>query len=157
VSEQYSDDVLRELVLGTIDSQQLRAVQRRKDGGRFPRVRALEQDRVPWPDRILVPLQEHLYVVDAAPLPVVKCRCGHEFGEYRRNWKDEALVYERDAQDGEIFLGPRGAPAEWVVLREFYCPGCAAQLDVEVVPVGYPFVHNFVPDLDALPDFEAER
>lgn len=156
MSELYSDDVLKELVLGTVDSKQLREIQRRKDTGRFVRVRALEQERVPWPDRILVPLQEHLYVVDAEPVPIVKCRCGQEFGNYRENWKEQALVYERDAQDGEVFVGPRGAPPEWVVLREFYCPGCAAQLDVEVVPIGYPFVHNFVPDLDALRELEAE-
>jgi len=155
VTHIHSDDVLRELVAGTIGSAQLREVQRRKDGGRFARVRALEQERVPWPDRIIVPLQEHLYVVEADPVPVVKCRCGVELGDYRCNWKEQALVYERDAQDGEVFVGPRGAPSEWVVLREFYCPGCAAQLDVEVVPIGYPFVHNFVPDLGTLAELEA--
>ena len=155
MTEIHSDDVLRELIAGTIESGQLREVQRHKDSGRFARIRALEQERVSWPERILVPLQEHLYVVEADPVPLVKCRCGHEFGDYRRDWKEEALVYERDAQDGEVFVGPRGAPSDWVVLREFYCPGCAAQLDVEVVPLGYPFVHNFVPDLEALADLEA--
>lgn len=157
MSDIHSDDVLLELVDGTIDSLQLRDVQRRKDTGRFTRICGIEQARVPWDDRILVPLQEHLYVVERDPEPVVKCRCGQEFGDYRRNWKENALVYERDAQDGEVFVGPRGAPAEWVVLREFYCPGCAAQLDVEVVPAVYPFVHNFVPDLSALPRIEAAQ
>jgi len=44
--------------------------------------------------------------------------------------------------------GPRAAGPAWTVLREFYCPGCATQLDVEVVPRGYPFVFNFVPDIE---------
>jgi acetone carboxylase gamma subunit len=43
----------------------------------------------------------------------------------------------------------RAADPAWTVLREFSCPGCAAQLDVEVVPRGYPFVFNFVPDIDS--------
>lgn len=154
MADLYPDSVIRDLVDGTIDPQQLRELQRRKDASRFLRVRQIEQDRVPWDDPILVVLQEHLYVVDRQPVPIVKCECGHEYGDYRENWKDQALVYERDPQDGEIFPAPRGASKDWVVLREFTCPGCGAQLDVEVMPAVYPFVHNFVPDLDALAEIE---
>ena len=35
-----------------------------------------------------------------------------------------------------------------VELREFYCPGCYAQLGVEVVPVAYPVIFEMLPDLD---------
>lgn len=47
-----------------------------------------------------------------------------------------------------MYRGPRIADPDWSVLREFYCPGCATQLDVEVVPQGYPFIFNVEPDLD---------
>ncbi len=33
-------------------------------------------------------------------------------------------------------------------LREFYCPGCHALLEVEAVPQGYPIVFDFLPDLE---------
>jgi acetone carboxylase gamma subunit len=37
---------------------------------------------------------------------------------------------------------------ELVEMREFYCPGCYAQLGVEVVPVGHPPLFEILPDLD---------
>jgi acetone carboxylase gamma subunit len=104
---------------------------------------------VPWSDRILVPLQENLYVVERDDgARVVKCFCGYEFGDYRLNWKEKALVFERHPQDGIVFQPNKGADPVWQVLREFYCPSCAMQLDVEPVPIGYPFVFNFLPDLE---------
>lgn len=157
MTQLYSDDLLRDLIEGRLSLKELREVQRRKDTGRFARIRAIEQQRVPWKEQILLPLQENLYVVERQPSPVVKCFCGQEFGDYRRNWKESALVYERDPQDGEVFRGPQGADPEWVILREFYCPGCAAQLDVEVVPSVYPFIFNFEPDLEHLSEIEERR
>jgi len=147
--DRYPDTTIRDLVEGRLPLDEVQRLQRDKDLDRMERVLAIEQARVPWSDRILVCLQEHLYVVaKGSGARVVKCSCGQEFGDYRVNWKESALVYERPPQDGEIFLGTRGADPEWQVLREFYCPGCAVQLDVEPVPVGYPFIFNFLPDLD---------
>jgi len=40
------------------------------------------------------------------------------------------------------------ADPEWCELREFYCPSCARQLDVEVSTPGYPVVHDFLPDIE---------
>jgi acetone carboxylase, gamma subunit len=146
---EYSDATIRDLIEGRLSPEEVQRLQREKDLDRMERVVAIEQARVPWKDRIVACLQEHLYVVAKVNRErVVKCLCGHEFGDYHNNWKEEALVYERPPQDGEIFLGTRGADPEWQVLREFYCPGCAVLLDVEPVPVGYPFVFNFLPDLD---------
>jgi acetone carboxylase gamma subunit len=34
-----------------------------------------------------------------------------------------------------------------VQLREYYCPGCGAQLEVEAVPRGCPPDFEFLPDL----------
>lgn len=144
----YPTEMIRDLVEGRLPLDEVQRLQRDKDPDRFEKVRAIEQERVAWDDPILVCLQEHLYVVDKAGERIVKCTCGQEFGDYRRNWKETALVHERHPQDGEIFVGPRGADPDWQLLREFYCPGCATLLDVEPVPIGYPFIFNFLPDLD---------
>ena len=133
---------LADLLDGHLSVEEIIEIVRKpKDKNRFETLLEIEQERVPWDDPILVVLQEHLYVVRKQDgSRIVKCGCGQEFGDYRRNWKFEALVYERDPADGEVFLGPRAADAEWMILREFYCPGCGAQLDVEAVPPGYPFI-----------------
>lgn len=145
----YPIEMIRDLIEGRLPLDEVQKLQREKDRLRFEKVQVIEQERVRWKDRILVCLQEHLYVVETAGGDrVVKCGCGQEFGDYRQNWKEEALVYERDPQDGQIYVGPRGADASWQLLREFYCPGCAVLLDVEPVPIGYPFIFNFLPDVE---------
>jgi len=35
-----------------------------------------------------------------------------------------------------------------MILREFYCPKCGTQLDVEPVIPGEPFIFNQLPDID---------
>lgn len=147
--------VLKALIEGTLDEQGSREIQTKpKDKDRFEKILEIEQERVPWREKILVPLQEHLYVVKKNEKRVVKCSCGYEFGDYHQNWKLNALVYERDPSDGEVYVGPKGADPEWIVLREFYCPGCGAQLEVEAVPPGYPFIFSALPDIDG---FFAQR
>ena len=146
---EYPKPLIRDLLDGRLDSDTLQSIQRgEKDPARMQIVIELEQERVAFDEQILVCLQEHLFVVDAGPdsEPVVKCDCGHEFGPYTVNWKNGALVRQRDdTRDGSVYVGGRGADPDWMILREFYCPGCAAQLDVEMVPPGYPFINNFVP------------
>jgi acetone carboxylase gamma subunit len=144
---QPGDQTLQDLIAAKISPEEAYRLQKTKDPNRRERIIALEQQRVPWPDRILVCLQEHLYVVETTDgRRIVKCDCGHEFDDYRRNWKETALVYERP-DDGLIYAPVRAADPDWQILREFYCPGCGSQLDVETVPPGYPFVFNFLPDL----------
>ncbi len=63
---------------------------------------------------------------------------------------------ERDPQDGEIFVGPQGADPDWMIMREFYCPDCAALLDVECVVPGHPIVFNQIPDIDGFYDQRPE-
>ena len=62
----------------------------------------------------------------------------------------EALVFVRDDPDtmGEIYPGFAGPDTDWSELREFYCPSCARQLEVEAVPPGYPVLHEFLPDIE---------
>jgi acetone carboxylase gamma subunit len=142
---------LKDMIEGKLVRQEVVEIQRRqKDPDRFEKILEIEQERVPWDDKIILPMQEKLYVVlKKDGRRVVKCFCGHEFCEPDRNWKEESLVYERHPADGEVFVGMAGADPKWMVLREFYCPGCGAQLEVEGVPHGYPFVFNFLPDIDA--------
>jgi acetone carboxylase gamma subunit len=109
---------------------------------------AREQARVAWPERILLKLQEHVYLVDKDGQRVTKCTCGHEFGPADENWKHGTLVYDRDPK--EIYPGATGPDKSWCVYREFICPGCATLLEVEAVPPGLPFLFAFEPDLDAL-------
>ena len=123
-----------------------------KDEDRFKKYIEVLQEMVPWDDKILVRVSEHLFVVaKAGGQRVVKCDCGHEYGDYRTNWKLNALVYARKTQEqiAEVFT-TQAPNAEYVEVREFYCPGCQAQLAVEVVPPGYPFVFEVLPDIDGL-------
>jgi acetone carboxylase gamma subunit len=146
---EYPDALMSDLLRGALSSEETGRLQRQdKDAGRRKQILRLERQRLGWPEPILACLQEHLYIVEREDgSRVVRCDCGQEFGDYRHNWKEAALVHERDGSG--LYRGPRIADPDWSVLREFYCPGCATQLDVEVVPRGYPFIFNFEPDLDA--------
>jgi acetone carboxylase gamma subunit len=142
-------DILRDLIEGRLDPEKIKDIQsKRKDEDRFEKILELEQKRVPWKEKVIVPLAEHLYVVLKKGQKIVKCSCGYEFGDCRQNWKLNALVYERNPQDGEIYDGPRGGNPNWMILREFYCPGCGTQLEVENLPPGYPILFDAQLDID---------
>ena len=81
---------------------------------------------------------------------VVRCDCGHDFCPPSRNWKLEAVVHVRDTVEAmrEVFPKMAHSDPEWCELREFACPSCGRQLDVEVATPGYPAVHDFLPDID---------
>jgi acetone carboxylase, gamma subunit len=80
----------------------------------------------------------------------IKCECGHNFCDYRENWKLEALIHVRDSEEEllEIYPEKMHGDPRWSTLREYFCPGCKTLLEVEAVPPGYPVIHDFVPDLD---------
>jgi acetone carboxylase gamma subunit len=121
-----------------------------KDAERFTKWVEILQGRVSWPERILLPLTPHLCIVEKGAERVVKCTCGQEFGDYHVNWKLSALIHVRETEDqlGEIYRGAEMPDASWVQLREYYCPGCGRQLEVEAVPRGCPPDFEFLPDLD---------
>lgn len=149
----WPKDILKDLVNGNLDPDVLLSMQRSpKEAGRFRAILELEQERVPWNDRILLPIGEGLYIVENHGNKVVKHICGREFGSYKKNWKLSALVYERDTTEKlqEIYRGPRACDPDWMVLREFICPDCGAILETEAVPPAYPIVFNFLPDENAL-------
>jgi acetone carboxylase gamma subunit len=139
-----------------------------KDPDRFDKWVEILQARVPWSERILLPLTPHLFIVQKGSERVVKCGCGHEFGDYRVNWKLFSAIHVRDSEESlrEVYRGREQPDPTWVQVREYTCPGCAAQLEVEAVPRGCPPDFDFLPDLDVfyrdwlgrpLPDAEEFR
>lgn len=121
-----------------------------KDLDRFSQWVEILQGRVSWSERILLPLTPSLFIVRKQGERVVKCRCGQEFGDYRVNWKLEALIHVRDdpEQLSEVYRGSEQPDPSWVQIREYTCPGCGSQLEVEAVPRGCPPDFDFLPDLD---------
>ena len=152
-----SKEMLADLMDGRLEDDYVQRLQRmrRKDGDRFWTYLEVLQSRVSWPNKILLRLSDHLYIVrrEDGTGRIVKCDCGHEFGDYRVNWKVAARVRVRRTQaEFEEVYTPRYAipEPEWMTIREYFCPGCVAQLAVEVVPPGYPPLFDMLPDLDTL-------
>jgi acetone carboxylase gamma subunit len=148
----YTKEFLRDLIDGKLDLNTVKRVMSEpKDIDRFDKYIEISQEKITWPERILLPLGEHLYIVQKGKERIVKCECGHEFGDYRINWKLNALIYVRDTEESldEVYPGDRKpVNVGWCEIREYYCPGCGAQLEVEGLPPGYPVLFNFLPDLD---------
>jgi len=121
-----------------------------KDSDRFDKYVAIRQSRVGWNERILLPLTPVLSIVAKDGQRIVKCRCGQEFGDYRVNWKLSALINVRDSEASlaEVYQGREMPDPSWVQVREYVCPGCGTQLEVEAVPRGCPPDFDFLPDLD---------
>ena len=148
---EYTEKHLKLLIEGKLSSDMLHEVQvSAKDENRLEKIIKIEQGRVPWKEQIILPLQEHLYIVKKGTEKIIKCSCGFEFGDYKNNWKDNALVYQRDTDESlqEVHKNARRADPKQNVIREFYCAGCGTQLDVEAVPPGYPFIFSALPDLE---------
>jgi acetone carboxylase, gamma subunit len=145
-------ETLRDLVDERLPRSQVRAIQSSyKDPARFDQYVELLQDRVEWDEPIVLPFGEHLFIVSKGDgSNVIKCDCGHEFCDYRDNWKLEALINVRDDADSlrEIYPEKMAGDPEWNHLREYFCPGCKTLLEVEAVPPGYPVIHDFLPDLE---------
>jgi acetone carboxylase, gamma subunit len=166
-------DTLRDLVDEKLPRSQVRTIQSSyKDADRFDKYIAILQERVSWDEQIVLPFGEHLYIVKKARPSaeatedrrsegayVVKCDCGHEFCDYRENWKLEALIHVRETDEElrEIYPEKMHGDAAWNALREYFCPGCKTLLEVEAVPPGYPVVHDFVPDLEGFYEHWLER
>lgn len=149
----YTREQIEHLIDGTLDWDTVhKMLSSPKDAERFELYISILQERVPWEDQILLPLGPHLYIVQKANGErVTKCDCGHEFGDYRQNWKLEAAIYVRDTEESmnEIYPKLMHADPKWNVLREYYCPQCGTLLEVESVPPLYPVIHDFEPDLEA--------
>lgn len=148
-------DNLRRLIEGELPWESVKNVIRMapKDEDRFEKYLAVLQDKVPWDDQILLRISDHLYIVKNDNGRIVKCDCGHEFDDYRINWKLQCKIFARrtDEEMAEVHtVKETRYKTELVELREYYCPGCYALLATEVVPMGYPPMFEMFPDLDSL-------
>ncbi|MGP1614698.1 MAG: acetone carboxylase subunit gamma [Pollutimonas bauzanensis] len=150
----YTKEQVHHLVEGRLDwDTTLRMLQMPKDKERFGLYLEVLQGKVPWDDKIVLPLGPHLYIAQSRKTMqwVNKCSCGHEFCDYRQNWKLEAVVYVRDTPEAmrEIYPSLMAPDTDWQVYREYYCPECGVLHDVEAPTPWYPVIHDFEPDIDA--------
>ena len=152
---QVDKDLIRQLVEGDISEDNVTRLQKmsRKDKDRFFQYVEVLQEKVPWDEKILLRISDELYVVATQEGGrIVKCECGHEFGDYRENWKLQCRIRVRKTlEEFKEVYDPEPACPEpgWQEIREYFCPGDhAAQLAVEVVSPGYPIVFEMLPDLD---------
>ncbi|MFW9876840.1 MAG: acetone carboxylase subunit gamma [Candidatus Thorarchaeota archaeon] len=148
---EYDKKTLERMINGDLSWDELKPIiSGRKDPKRFDMIIEILQNQVPWNEKIILPLHEHLYIVSKETKRIVKCDCGFEFGDYRENWKTKCRVRVRDTFEEieELYPKDMGSDPEWVELREYFCPGCYTLLDVEAVPPGYPTIFNFLPDID---------
>lgn len=149
----YPKEIIKALIEGNLPWERVKWIASAyKDADRFEKYVEILQEKMPWKERILLPLTDELYIVEKGEDRLVKCTCGYEFGDYRENWKLRARIYVRHTDEEIDELYPAAyesrPPLDLVEIREYYCPGCANQLEVEVVPFGYPIIFDFLPDLD---------
>ncbi len=93
--------------------------------------------------RLLFPLTPYVNIVedDKGKAVAVCQRCGFAYCEARENFKLYCLVYDRDPQT--ILPGRWGYDRQRCVFREFYCPGCGTQVEVEATPPGTPILQSY--------------
>jgi acetone carboxylase gamma subunit len=147
-----SKDILAELIEGRLPWHQTKRIMSSyKDDDRFAKYLEVLQDRVPWKDRILLPLSNHLFIVQSGRRCTIKCECGRDFGDYRKNWKLKALIFVRNTRSSlrEIYPNSDIPDPRWMEIREFICPSCGILHEVEACAPGYPILHEFEPDIEA--------
>lgn len=152
MAEARVDEVtLRQLAGGELPwSRTLELMRAHKDKDRFRKWRALVQQAMGSDCAVVLPLGEHLAIVNSGKGLTVRCFCGFDFGDYRSCWKMRARIYVRDSEESlrELYPGRRACDPSWMEIREFICPQCATLLEVEAVPPGYPVVFDFLPDIE---------
>ena len=85
----------------------------------------------------------HFYV---SRLPDSACKLSKEVEPAPHRFNLQTIAAE---EIDELYPYASKPDPQWCEIREFYCPGCFAQLEVETAPFGYPLVFDFFPDLDA--------
>lgn len=147
----YSTTVIRDLIQGQLPWHQTKRIMSAyKDEDRFFKVLEVLQARVDWNEKILLPVSDHLFIVQGRKGRVTKCECGHEFGHYTKNWKLKANINVRNTEKSlrEIYPNNDIPDPQWMEIREFLCPDCGTIHDVEACAPGYPILHDFQPDLE---------
>ncbi len=80
--------------------------------------------------------------------------CGHSLGPAKANYKEGCLVAARDPrQVWRPLIDEKynySYDPEWTRLVEFYCPGCGALIELDVLPPGHPIAPDIELDVDKL-------
>ncbi len=147
------EETLQALVEERLTRREVKEIQSSyKDADRFEKWLSVLQRGVGYEDPIVLPAGEGLNIVKRRSdgEMVYRCDCGQDFCGHNRNWKMEAVVYVRDSEQDMLEIYPKmGGPDPLLQeIREYYCPSCARQLEVEAIPPGYPVVHDFLPDIN---------
>jgi len=148
--QQQSREMLAGLIDRTLHFTQIKEIQSaEKDTDRFDNYVELLQERVSWPEKILLPIHDHLFIVAKGDGAITKSSCGHEFGDWRENWKLHCLVRTRTTEEELMEIYPPGTSLDLRIIdfREFICPGCGTLLDVDTAPPNYPVEREFFPDI----------
>lgn len=149
----YTTKQVTDLVNGELDWDSLhQMLSMPKDRERYEQYIGVLQQQVDWEERIILPLGPHLFIAENDDQSLVtKCRCGHDFGDYRQNWKLNALIYVRDDVEkmSQVYPKLMAPHTDWQVYREYYCPTCGTMHDVEAPTPWYPVIHDFQPNLKA--------
>ena len=81
----------------------------------------------------LLRISEYLEIVEVDGRQLVRCvKCGHFFCDVRENYKNHALVRERDLADVKLRSLLSKEPI-WVLYQEYICPSCGTLLEVDNV------------------------
>ncbi|EGV31354.1 Acetone carboxylase gamma subunit [Thiorhodococcus drewsii AZ1] len=149
----YTKEQVKHLVEGQLDwDTTMRMLSMPKDQERFTQYLEVLQSKVDWPDRIILPLGPHLYIVQSAENQrwIIQCGCGHAFCDHTENWKLHANIYVRDTEEAmaEVYPNLMAPDTQWQVYREYYCPNCGVMHDVEAPTPWYPVIHDFEPDIE---------
>ena len=85
-------------------------------------------------------INEYLNVEGEGSESTIVCRCGYRIGPAGENYKEHVLMREGPVQQAGPWVDPMGIGGERFVCREFFCPGCARLLDVEIAQRGEPIL-----------------
>jgi acetone carboxylase gamma subunit len=147
------EDQIRKLVEGDLGWNELQqeVMPDPKDPNRFEVLRQILQERVEFEEPILVPLNDHLFVVGADDGRVIKGECGHEFCDSDENWREHSgiIVLDEEEEWAKLHSKDQSPDPFWQQqLRQYICPECKQQIAVDAVPIGYPPLRKFEPDID---------
>lgn len=87
-------------------------------------------------------INEFMSIVGDGADAVIACACGRHLAPASANYKEHVLLRESPVQAAGPFVDPNDTGAGRFVSREFFCPGCARLLDVEIAQRGEPFVFD---------------
>jgi len=93
--------------------------------------------------KMLLKLTPYVNIVeDGNGKNVAVCsKCGFAYCDANENFLVYCLIYDREG--GEVYPERLCGDKEWYVLREFYCPGCGTQIEVEAVPQGNTILKKY--------------